>query len=318
MPFVRPMSWQPGSETIQLPATQVPKSEPAIGNTIAGLENLAVSGTPDSSVQQSIENAFAMGYGYPVSKTTSVYQHRPAELEAYEAYGVSSKSTYNPYLAYSVAEQSQYPHVPQAFSHSTYTAPNYHLPQYSQTVPDCTTTAKVPETNLDYLSMAYPVNRSEKPRAYPAPPLPKRRGSKELVGMGLYDNEDKDFMSSLNSALSDDPKRDSMGKGLKLEETWEPPKGDDDNDDDEPEEGYSSDEVDEVDEIPPIQNSTQASVQTAFYPPYSDLSNQSFFFSEDNEYTNDDQFTNYLAFGPGLHDGQPKVQDPVTGSFVWL
>ncbi|KAL2053516.1 hypothetical protein ABVK25_006168 [Lepraria finkii] len=317
MSFARPMSWQPGSETIQTPATQVPMSEPAVGNTIAGMENLAVSGTPESSVQQSIENAFAMGYGYTVSKPTSTYQQSPTGNDGYEAYGLASESTYHPYLAYNVSAQPQYPYMPQAPIYDMSTSVNYQLPQYSQAEPDYTIAAQAPQKNLDYLSMACPATKPPKTSTRTRLQLPRRR-SKELIGMGLYDDEDKKFMSTLNSAFTDDPNRNSMGKGLKLEETWEPPKDDEDDENDEQEEGYSSDEVEEVDEIPPVQGTAPSGIQTAFYPPYGDLSNQSFFFSEDNEYTDDDQYTNYMAYGPGLQDSQPKLQGPATRSFVWL
>ena len=320
MPFARPMSWQPGSETLQTPTMQIPMSEPAIGNTIAGMESLAVSGTPESAVQQSIENAFAMGYGYPVSKSTSTYQQSPTEVEGYDTYGAVSESMYNSYLAYNVSAQPQYPCMPQAPIYDMYTSVNYQLPQYTQPEPDYTATAQAPQTNLDYLSMAYPAIKPPKTSTRTRTQLP-RRGSKELVGMGLYDDEDKNFMSTLNSALSNDPNRDSVGKGLKLEETWEPPKDDEDDEDDdndEQEEGYSSEEVEEVDEILGIQSTAPPGIQTAFYPPYADLSNQSFFFSEDNEYTNEDEYANYMAYGTDLQDSQPKLQDPVTGSFVWL
>lgn len=65
-----------------------------------------------------------------------------------------------------------------------------------------------------------------------------------LVGMGLYDAPDKyeadpglnNYRSSLSSLLGGAPKlQDSPGKGLKLEETWQPPESDDEEDEDEEE-----------------------------------------------------------------------------------
>lgn len=63
-----------------------------------------------------------------------------------------------------------------------------------------------------------------------------------LVGMGLYDPPDKfdedphlnNYRSTVSSLLGSTFRpREPRGKGLKLEETWEPPKSDDGEDDDE-------------------------------------------------------------------------------------
>ncbi|KAH6987436.1 hypothetical protein BKA56DRAFT_576847 [Ilyonectria sp. MPI-CAGE-AT-0026] len=72
-----------------------------------------------------------------------------------------------------------------------------------------------------------------------------------LVGMGLYDTPDKyeedpqlnNYRSTVSSLLgstfrSYEPK----GKGLKLEETWEPPKSDEDEEDDDDDEEVEEDE----------------------------------------------------------------------------
>lgn len=317
MPFVRPMSWQPGSETLQTSATSMPISEPAIGTTIAGLENLAVSGTPDSSVQQSIQNAFTMGYGFPISKSNTMYQQSPTEIEGYETVGTGLESVCNPYYSYNMPEQPQREFVSQAPIYDGYMASTYQMPQWPQVEPEYSINSQIPQPNLDFLPLIYSEKTPQKVAITTIPQLPKK-GSKELVGMGLYDDEDKDFISTLNSAISVDPSRDSLGKGLKLEETWEPPKDDEDNGNEGAEEGYSSEEVEEVDEIPAVQSTAQPGIQTALYPTYGDLSNQSFFFSEDEQYATDDQYGNYMTFGQGLHDSQPKLQDPTTSSFVWF
>ena len=69
----------------------------------------------------------------------------------------------------------------------------------------------------------------------------RKEASKELIGMGLYDGPDRNSWS-LESMLEGPtnlfaPGRpDSMGKGLKLEETWEPPEEEDETDSEEQEE----------------------------------------------------------------------------------
>lgn len=72
-----------------------------------------------------------------------------------------------------------------------------------------------------------------------------------LVGMGLYDapeklEEDpqlKNYRSTVSSLLGSSFRRqEPRGKGLKLEETWEPPKSEDGDEDEDAEEKQSSDD----------------------------------------------------------------------------
>ena len=311
------MSWQPGSETIHTPTVPIPVSEPVIGNTIVGIENLAVSGTPTDSLQQSIQNAFAMGYGYHVSKPNTVYDQSPTEMEGYKSFDTVPESTYNTYYSYNIDHRNQYQSTSQAPIYDSYMAAPYEQSQWPQVTPNYSLNDQSIQPNLDFLPLTSQEKSAQTAKVTTIPQLPQK-GSKELVGMGLYDDVGKDFMSTLNSAINDHPSCNSMGKGLKLEETWKPPKADEDNVIDEPEEGYSSEEVEEIDEIPAVQSTTQPGIQTALYPTYGDLSNQSFFFSEDEQYTTDDQFANYMTYGQGLQGNQPKMQDPTTSSFVWF
>ncbi|KAH0547542.1 hypothetical protein FGG08_000267 [Glutinoglossum americanum] len=76
-------------------------------------------------------------------------------------------------------------------------------------------------------------------------------GTKELVGMGLYDAPDSstpalepdDYRNSFISTLSY-LDQDCPGKGLKLEETWKPAESDDDDDDDDEESSSIDDSQD--------------------------------------------------------------------------
>ena len=309
------MSWHPGSEMISTPATQVRTSEPALGNTISGLQNLAVSGQPVSSVQQSIENAFAMGYGVPVGRPTT-YEQSPTENGDYEpavgsVYGpepsYNSEPVYNPY-SYNTYQQCQNPYLPQQSTQDTYALANYHLPQWPEAYPSIANDFQDSQTSANLSQWS---SNPEQKLNVRSAPQPSKRANKVLSGIGLYDDKIPDSVSVIDG----DPNRDSMGKGLKLEETWQPPKDEGENDDDDDEESsYSTDEAEEIEEDPPIMASATQHAPTAFYPHYGDLSNQSFFFSNDDDpYTGEDQYANYLAFG----QAQSKPQDPVTGNFLW-
>ena len=314
------MSWHPGSEMISTPATQIRISEPALGNTIVGLQNLAVSGRPASSVQQSIENAFAMGYGIPIGTHQTGYEQSPPRTEDYEPapgsiYGpqssYNSEPIYNAFSSYNTLQQFQHTYMPQPEIHDTYPPANYQLPQWPEAQACFPNDFQDPQTSADLYQWSS--SSGQKVNVNAAPQVSKR-ANKVLSGIGLYDDKVPDFTSGIGA----DPNRDSMGKGLKLEETWQPPKDDDENDDDDDDDdddegSYSTDEAEEIEEDPPIMASVQQQAQTALYPPYGDLSNQSFFFSNDEDpYTGEDQY-NYLALG----QGQSKPQDPVTGNFLW-
>ena len=134
-----------------------------------------------------------------------------------------------------------------------------------------------------------------------------KQRSKELVGMGLYDGPSRKELSTLNRSpdhinhLLTPP----QGKGLKLEETWQPPQKHDDGED---EENYSTDEAE--DDLPPAPAVVEA--QSTVIPAYGDLSNQSFFFEHD------DAYTDYLSFDQGLPLCQTKGSDPSEQNFLWF
>lgn len=132
---------------------------------------------------------------------------------------------------------------------------------------------------------------------------------KELIGMGLYDISD----SSLDWTS---PHGEATGKGLKLEETWQPPEDededeDDDEDDDEDgedqEDDASSDDGDE--ELPPPP-APMAPVASAKAQPTGNLEGQSFFFDEDENISKEWWYQ---------HLKQPSVPVRDTGyGYGWL
>lgn len=310
----RPMSWHPSSKDYGSPDTYVSSSEPAIGNTIAGLENLAVSSTSASCVQQSIQDAFAMGYGYPIDAPTTSYEESSTTTSGYGTLGQASEPVYNSYPTYCISDLPQFPPMPQATTYHANPAPSYQLPQQWPNGQDYTVNSQMHQAIPNYFPAQGPVNTTRQSKSISRV---TRKRSQELVGMGLYDDKASDFMSSINPAVGQDPNRESLGKGLKLEETWQPPDEDDEEDDDE---AYSSDDAEEVEEDPPsFMASAPTEAQTAFYPAYGDLSNQSFFFNDDDEYINNDQYADYLAYGQGLSGVQPKPQQNLgMENYLWF
>lgn len=87
-----------------------------------------------------------------------------------------------------------------------------------------------------------PAVQSEESTPYESLPEPEDDGE-ILVGMGLYDNPDKyaadpglnNYRSTLSSLLGGGAPSipEPAGKGLKLEETWQPPESEDEDEDEE-------------------------------------------------------------------------------------
>ncbi|KAL9125005.1 MAG: hypothetical protein Q9217_005733 [Psora testacea] len=305
----RPFSWHPGSVPVPTPEAPLPTSEPAMGHAISGLENLAVSETPPS-VQQSIQDAFSMGYGYPItSSSASLGQHIAASQSLYQATGQDHYSTLPPYSSHDFSEPSQDYCVGHVSAYQAQTYPTY---QWSQRG---LSDLSAPDNPYDPVNLPQVQPMPTKLHCLQSkelPDIPKEEGD-ELVGIGLYDDEDGDYVSTMNSGASSNPIRTSLGKDLKLEETWQLPNKDDE------EAGNSSDEPEEAEEEVPVVGPSHAEIQTAFYPTYGDLSNQSFFFNDDvDSYTADDQYTNYLALNPTLQPGQVKTQPTGSGNFLWI
>lgn len=110
---------------------------------------------------------------------------------------------------------------------------------------------------------------------------------KELVGMGLYDLPEPSLSWS-------DGLVERTGKGLKLEETWQPPEEDEDDNnsetpDDEDAGDASSDDgsVEELSQPPPPPPHPANTIQQGVSKPrvQGNMEGQSFFFDEDETYT---------------------------------
>ncbi|KAL9013943.1 MAG: hypothetical protein Q9173_001380 [Seirophora scorigena] len=139
------------------------------------------------------------------------------------------------------------------------------------------------------------------------PSQPTKKKSKELFGMGLYDGPGRKELSALNSSPDhiDQLFIAPQGKGLKLEETWQPPV----EDGDDAEEECSSDE--EIEEAPQLA-SAQADEESTFIPAYGDLSNQSFFFDSD------DPYVDCMPLDRGFQVCEPKASDSALQNFMWF
>ena len=158
------------------------------------------------------------------------------------------------------------------------------------------------------------------------PPLP-RKDSKELVGMGLYDSPERssipmDTISDDNSTIYMSERHGSTGKGLKLEETWEPPEEDEGSDDEDAEDDEIDEAAEQREEEEKVAEKAarqaeqvtvvecEAAAET-LRQMYGDMSNQSFFFDAEDAYVE----------GRGMHPQMVSMDSTVRGvtlnNFMW-
>ena len=278
------------------PNAEAPFSDGILGNTIAGFETLAVSGSNRQSLESDIHRTASQNQ-YPLNQS----QHRCEQTYDAEAnYGYFEPI---PVTTHS-QHQNDYPSYEyqlQAMSYQSSCDP-YVLPQ-NYVLPSDNYTFYGASTSPSFLPIQYPPVFPQADSAAAPPPRTTKK-NKELVGMGLYDDKNGSMFAPLDQIGSGTlGLGDSLGKGLKLEETWKPP-----GEADEADEGYSTDDAEE--ELPIALGPQEARLQVL--PADGDLSNQTFFFD------NDEQYGNFIAYHQGLSAYPSKPIDPAAGDFLWF
>lgn len=166
--------------------------------------------------------------------------------------------------------------------------------------------------SAEFLPIQHPTGPEDEPED-----VRMEESGKELVGMGLYDLPD----TSLDWTS---PAGEATGKGLKLEETWQPPEVEeeeeeqDDDDEDDGEDGEEGDEQEDDDassddgeeELPPPPPAPIASINPVKTNTSSNLEGQSFFFDDDDSVTKEWWYQ---------HLKQPSIPVRDTGyGYGWL
>lgn len=302
---------------------QFPCNELTMRSAITELQNLDVSSLLVPSTEQQAPTSLSMDPGYSINFSNPDVPIASG-MDGYNLFEPNGEIPYISRSTYSLAGQNHCPNTHFSYGYNTHSSMDLQEPDWSQFTSSFTSFQ--PETP-DFLPIQHPIEPPLNLNVKVAPKIPKKQ-SKELVGMGLYDHPDRDSPSSLDYSASSgyfvNTHRESVGKGLKLEETWQPPKNPegeeeeaDDDAEEEEEEAYSSDEADE--DLPPIVSPTSvAETQKSLYPTYSDLSNQTFFLD-------DDSYASCLAFDQQAIQvcQKPSVSDAACGgndnyNFVWI
>ena len=292
MPETRPYSWHPASDITLSSDEGISPIDNYVVNAISGLESLAVANTPPS-VQQSIQDAFSLGYGNPEFSTayTSHQSH---------AFGACSVTQGIPYESYSHSGPLRI--GDDSIHQSGHFGSNLQLQHESFPTEDLTFTQKPYLQAQSIPSSVFPTETSST-QANDIAFTPEESGE-ELVGIGLYDDaNERRTPTHARTTLY------THGKDLKLEETWQPPQDDE----------VSSEEAEEAEELPAI-SSPADEAHPALLPTYGDLSNQSFFLNDDDDlYSGHDQLVNYLALNNGLEAlNQWKTQPAGSGNAMYF
>lgn len=271
-----------------------PSSDQMVVNPIANFETLAVSDSCQTS----------FGSCSPTQNQQSFLpsQENSARESGYYSYMEPDSGICVPrYPSYHCSDDSLYQSIQHPYSYDAST-----LAQVWGFPPNNFTTYAAP-TSPSFLPIQIPSEGICDAQAASKPPISVKK-SAELVGMGLYDDKNGSMFASLDT-VGDGASglRDSLGKGLKLEETWEPPSKDHDEGDN-ADEGYSTDDAEEELPVAPAAQEAQAQI----FPAYGDLSNQTFFFDSD------EQNGNYMVLDQGIHGCPSKPPDTISGNFFWF
>ncbi|KAI4131494.1 MAG: hypothetical protein LQ347_002964 [Umbilicaria vellea] len=319
----RPTTWHSSSLTPGLPGSistfQTHANESMIDSRMSGYRTSEISVPSALATQVQIDSNVPLNpYGDPATSLELNDQSR-IPFGDQQSFFFDASGTPYPTEPTDLIDYANFPHMAAFQEPLTYRQPRYPALDWTQVFPP-----ELPWT------AAYPVPQYPSTQAFPATlsapsaplqPRPGKEQTKELVGMGLYDSPDQDHVSSL--LFGDDsgcrpfcgtlqPRHESVGKGLKLEETWQPPTGLDDEEEDEVEdeadEDCSTDEGEE--ELPYL---IGAGEQQAVLPPYGNLSNRTFFFDD-----NDENFTNETAFDQNFSFAQHKTLEPTLDHATWI
>ena len=261
-PSTRPVSWHPASHIPQpVPFQPTYAQQYSQANTNYQLYDV-----------QAIPPAYS-GYNSPASNFSPV--SGPSNGYDQQQYITQNRPhTYNPYSTYDMNQQHQMAHavqIPQP-SYMPVASDNVDPSMYSHfdwsnfATNGFETASTTPPTPENFLPIQHPEPTFPAEDAIPYHPLDDSDEGEELIGMGLYDETEvksppsdphlDNYRALMMSQLLGTPYRrpEPVGKGLKLEEGWNPPSDDEDDSD---EDGEGEDE-----EVPAARTNNGEAVST--------------------------------------------------------
>jgi len=309
--FKRPISWHPSSlapgNTLGQPQASETEGIQFPIQVLRGNKTVANNGLLTPSLYPNV---------HAITSTDSIpplqASYKMAESRVYDSYRSILGPTAYPYGPLSFSDPAPHSGLEacRGIANLQYSSPVYTCQNWSGFPGAAAIDITAPPTP-DFLPIQHPPNALTEPGYGRTAP---KKSSRELVGMGLYDDpEDSSTLHSVGKPLQLLPRpqalaysqHQSVGKGLKLEETWQPPL---EEDLEQADESYSSDGSDE--ELP--QATAFQSTHQLPAPAASDLSNHTFYFESD------DTYDGRMFFNETMSAIDSKAQGAAFDPFAWL
>jgi len=245
----RPVSWHPTSHLAPQPAYQAAHlvPTPELSNQF---QTYDLPPTPAVYSGYTSPDSTFSPLSMPYSGYEQGEQHHPYQMQAAS---LQTNTDYNTLETSSLSHPNFVPQSTSNMNSSMYS----HFDWNNFAVNGFENSSTAPPTPESFLPIQHPEPTFPAEESIPYHPLSDSDDGEELIGMGLYDTPEP------TKTLSSDPQLDNYrtlmmshllgagrrveptGKGLKLEETWNPPPSDDEEEDDDDEqdgEGESDDE----------------------------------------------------------------------------
>ena len=225
--IARPMSWHPSPNSLQRPSisSQYLHNNPRY-STMTDQQSLATEELTTPVMPPNMENSFVPAY-IGLDGSYGTYQSSLMDVYSEHPEGFNLDTTYDSCLEFSahakphITSYDEYqPPPPPPCATQTWTDSLASFPSYPN-----------PPTP-DFLPIQHPTDAWTESSEEVVMTKPVRKQSMELVGMGLYDSpttgaSDSGMDGLLPYEAGEGMQGASLGKGLKLEETWQPPEEDD-------------------------------------------------------------------------------------------
>jgi hypothetical protein len=239
----RPVSWHPSSSHFQVPHSRIP-ARTSLQSPRTTLQTTASNITAQS--RHHLDYNRSLGAGTPLPLYNDQQSHH-------------IDIAWSSYMHGQVIAESQ----PPSYSSLSYHATSWFASDYDQSTAAAQQCQYAPSETLPLQQPTAQYHQDSNEGLHRL----VRKKSDELIGLGLYDPPESS-PPSFGGAFT------PTGKGLKLEETWQPPEEMED-DEEEEEEEESSDEDEE-----PLKQVEQQWQQTAL--PIMNMSGQSFLFENED------------------------------------
>ena len=252
---------------------------------------MSMNGLPTPMTQPDLNDDLPVDPFFRLDNSHIPYQQSAMARQGYSSAGLSIDTTYHACIPFNQTNPPQYTTVPASSDYSTFSPMNFATQSWAESLSAFPSYTAPPTP--DYLPIQNPPDQWPGADTAEQSTLVKSK-SKELVGMGLYDEPDRTSLSldrlagGPTGAFGAHPHHESLGKGLKLEETWQPPEEDEEDEEDEessPSDDPSPDEPSQVVAGAPMWqgNLLGDKALEASHATYEDLSNQSFFFDNNDD-----------------------------------